>query len=303
MPVRRNIACILLFFASICTYGQSDIFLTQQWFSRINFNPAATGNSNNVDVFLLNRQQWAGFDNAPRTSILNAHSYFNSIRSGLGISIIYDQLGVSRKTADALFSYAYHFNLGEQALLSFGLSGGIFHSNWDPKSNTTDDPTDPELLTEKTSHLYPDFNAGFELNTSGLTLGAAATHLTGSAPDKTLTGKPAREYYGYVRYRIPVSRTFDIVPGIMYRNTDRSNFFDCNLTAFLMKKYWAGVSYRPDNAFAAMVGMEIGMFRIGYAYDRSIGQTASLAANTHELMLSVRIRKAQKNRQNVRFLE
>ncbi len=304
MFIKRNIICgVLLFAVSVCTYGQTDMFLTQQWFSRVNFNPASTGNSNNIDIFLLNRQQWAGFENAPKTSVLNAHSYFNSIHSGLGLSVIYDKLGVSHKTVDALLSYAYHFNVGEEALLSLGLSGGVYNSNWDPKNNTLGEENDPELLTEKSSRTNADFNAGLELNMYGITFGTSVTHITSANVESSLTGKPAREYYGYARYRMAVTRTFDLAPGIMYRNANRSNFFDFNLTGFLMKKYWAGISFRPGNAFAAMLGLEIGMFRVGYAYDRSIGQTSSLATNTHEIMLSVRIRKPQTNKPTPRFID
>ncbi len=303
MSIKRIITvAVLLLAGGFYTYGQRDMFLTQQWFSRVNFNPAATGNSNNVDIFLLNRQQWAGFDNAPKTSVLNAHNYFSSIQSGLGLSLVYDRLGVSHKTVDAVLAYAYHFNLGEETLLSLGLSGGVINDSWDPHNNTTDVENDPELNTERTSKLNPDFDAGAELNTRGLTVGASVTHITGTGQDNAITGKPSREYYSYLRYRFPLGKTFEMAPGVMYRNANRNNFFDFNLTAFMMKKYWAGLSFRPDNAFAVMLGLELGMFRVGYAYDRSIGQTASLAANTHEIMLSVRIRKPQPNRYTPRFL-
>lgn len=301
---KRNIIRVLLL-VSVCfpTYGQSDMFLSQQWFSRINFNPAATGNSNNVDIFLLNRQQWADFDNAPQTSVLNAHSYFSGIRSGLGLSVVYDKIGLSRQTVNALFAYAYHFNLGEQTLLSLGLSGGIYNTNWDPNKNIIDVENDPEMQTERTSRLNADFDAGVELNTHGLIVGAAVTHISGTDPDDSYTGKPSREYYGYARYNLALGRVLDLAPGVIYRYANRTDFFDLNLTAFFVKKYWVGLSFRPDNAFAAMLGLELGMFRVGYAYDHSIGKTASLATNSHEVMLSIRIRRAQTNKKTPRFFD
>jgi len=290
---------VLLFSVGLSAYGQSDIFLTQQWFSRINMNPAATGNSNNVDVFLLNRQQWTGFANAPRTTILNAHSYFNTIRSGLGFSLFYDKLGVSFQTVNAMLSYAYHIDLTEEILLSMGLSGGLFNSNWDPRRNTFSVEED-FLGTEKITLNSADFDAGMELNLYGITLGLSVTHLLNSNP---YIGKPGREYYGYLRYRVAIDRNFDIAPGVMYRNTNSSNFLDFNLTGYYQKKYWAGISFRPNNAFTAMMGAEYRMFRLGYAYDRSIGATSSLAANSHEVMLSIRIQKPQKGRKTTRFLD
>lgn len=294
---------MLVFTVGSVAYGQSDIFLTQQWLSRINMNPAATGKSNNVDVFMLNRQQWVGFDNAPKTSVLNAHSYFNTIQSGLGLSLIFDKLGMSYQTVDAVFSYAYHIDLTEEILLSMGLSGGLFNSHWDPKKNRFSQEDDPELTINRSKQTSADFDAGFELTGYGAIFGASITHLTSSSPQKTNTGKPAREFYVYSRYQWSVDRNIDIAPGIMYRIGNHSHFFDINVTGYYLKKYWAGLSFRPTNSVALMLGGEYGMFRAGYSYDRSIGAVSSLAANTHEIMLSVRIQKPQQSRKTTRFLD
>jgi len=284
-------------------YGQSDIFLTQQWFSRINMNPAATGNSNNVDVFVLNRQQWIGFENAPSTSILNAHSYFNSIQSGLGLSLMLDKMGVSRQTVNAMFSYAYHIDLTDEVLLSLGLAGGLFNNHWHPRANSFAEPEKDDFYDEKSSRTAADFHSGFELRGYGATLGASVTHLLNSSPERSISGKPGREINGYARYRTAINQNIDIAPGIMYRNANHSHFFDVNVTGYYQKKYWVGLSLRPKKSFAAMMGFEYNIFRIGYAYDRSIGAVASLPANTHEFMLSVCLQKPQQGRKTTRFLD
>ena len=299
MSVRWSMLFVLLFSVGLSAYGQSDIFLTQQWFSRINMNPAATGNSNNVDVFLLNRQQWMGFSNAPKTTILNAHSYFNTIQSGLGFSLFYDKLGVSYQTVNAMFSYAYHIDLTEEIFLSTGLSGGLYNSHWDPTKHIFSEIE----VTEKVARTSADFDAGMEMNAYGITFGLSITHLLNSSPERSITGKPGREYYSYVRYRVAIDRNIELAPGLMFRNGNHSNLFDFNITGYYQKKYWAGLSLRPKNAFSVMVGGEYGMFRGGYAYDHSIGVASSLAANSHEIMLAVRLQKPQKGRKTTRFLD
>ena len=303
MYFRKNILFVLLMMAGSVANGQSDIILTQQWFSRINMNPAATGNSDNVDVFLLNRQQWVGFDNAPKTTIMNAHTYFNSIQSGLGMSLLYDKLGVSHQTVNAMLAYAYHIDLTNEILLSTGLSGGLYNSNWDPGRNEFPDKGNitNELDMNKSSRSVADFNAGLELNGYGITLGASMTHLLNAR--STDDHKPWRGLYAYLRYSTTIDWDYDIVPGVIYRYANFGHFLDFNLLCYYKKKYWAGVSFRPDNSFAALLGIEFGMFRVGYSYDRSIGGFSSLAANTHEVMLSVRIQKPQQGRQTTRFLD
>jgi len=300
MFFKKNIFLILLLIAGSVANGQSDIFLTQQWFSRINMNPAATGNSNHVNVFLLNRQQWIGFYNAPQTSVFNAHTYFNTIQSGLGMSLIYDKLGKSHQTVDAMLSYAYHIDITNEILLSTGLSGGIYNSNWDPLRNDFSENPGSDLDLEKTSRTAPDFNAGLEINAYGIIFGASMTHLLNASPDN---GKPGREIYTYLRYRRTIDRDFDIASGIMYRYGNYSHFLDISVMGYYKKNYWLGFSFRPNNSFAALLGVEFGIFRVGYSYDRSIGKLSSLAANTHEIMLSARILKPQQGRRTTRFLD
>jgi len=302
MSIKRKILLVALMIVGNVAYGQSDIFLTQQWFSRINMNPAATGNNNHVDVFLLNRQQWVGFENAPKTSVLNAHSYFNSIQSGLGMSLLYDKIGIGRQTVNAMFSYAYHIDMSENTLFSMGLSGGLNNSNWNPRKNHLSQENDPQLehITNIFSRTSADFNAGVELNIHGITWGASITHLLNTKP---YTGKPGRECYVYTRYRKIIDHSFDILPGIIYRYGNKNHFLDFNVTCFYQKKYWAGLSFRPNNAFSMMLGIEYNMFRIGYAYDHSIGTISSFDANSHEIMLFVRIQKPQKERKTTRFLD
>ena len=303
MFFKRKIFFIWWLMLGSVAYGQSDIFLTQQWLSRINMNPAATGNSNHVDLFLLNRQQWVGFENAPSTNLLNAHSYFNTIRSGLGFSLLFDKLGVSHQTVNAMMSYAYHLDLTDKMLLSMGLSGGLYNNSWDPKRNTFSQEDGMELMADKSSRTATDFNTGLELNGYGFTFGMSITHLLNSAPEKSFTGKPGREVYSYVRYRGAINQNIDLAPGLMFRNGNHSNFFDINITGYYLKKYWAGLSFRPKNSFAVMLGFEYNMFRVGYAYDRSVGVLSSLAANTHEFMISARIQKPQQGRKTTRFLD
>ena len=74
----------LLALLPIWVYGQTDIQLSQQLFSRVNYNPAATGASNYINAFLMAREQCVGFKDAPSSPVFNVHNYFNSIRSGMG---------------------------------------------------------------------------------------------------------------------------------------------------------------------------------------------------------------------------
>jgi type IX secretion system PorP/SprF family membrane protein len=285
--------------------GQNDILLTQQWLSRINQNPAATGNSNNIDVYVLLRQQWKGFDNAPETQVVNIHNYFDRIRSGLGLTATHDKLGVGYNMTNVKLAYAFHVNLGSKWLLSLGLSGGIIQQSYDPSKHFYIQDSDPELSQmEKESQLSPDVDFGFELSSQRILLGASVTHLYRLPEDQT-TLKVAQQYHAYARYTQPLGSSFDLIAGVRGSNFDNAIFYDISLTGLLLKKYWIGAAFRPDNAVAGMVGLQLGFIRLGYSYDYSIGKVNSIAQNTHEIMVSLKIGKPKKaiNTKSPRFIE
>ena len=69
-------------------FAQNDFVLTEQLFSRIAVNPAGTGNDENVNIFSLNRFQYAGADGAPFSTLLNVHGYFDKANSGVGLTFL-----------------------------------------------------------------------------------------------------------------------------------------------------------------------------------------------------------------------
>lgn len=300
-----SLLLLILMMTEAVVSAQTDVLLTQQWHSRINQNPAATGNSDCIDVFVLVRRQWTGLDHAPSTQVLNIHNYFHRIRSGLGLSATLDETGPGNRMTNAKLAYAYHVNLGQKWLLSLGMAAGMIQNTFDPADHFYIDTNDPQLaLLEKQSHIDPDFDFGIELSSQRFQLGASVTHLT-RLPNSAATFKSAQQYFACMSYKHPVGERFDLMAGVRGTNFDKAYFADFSLTGILLKKYWVGAMFRPDNAVAGMLGMQIGFVRLGYAYDYSIGSTASLAKNSHEIMLSFRIEKPKKviNTKSPRFIE
>jgi type IX secretion system PorP/SprF family membrane protein len=115
---------VLAVFLGISARAQQDIQLSQQLFSKLNNNPAATGFSNYLNTYIFARQQWIGFEGAPSTQVFNANSYFERIRSGVGISITNDIVG-RNKLFNAKLAYAYHVQAGRDQYVSFGLGAGF----------------------------------------------------------------------------------------------------------------------------------------------------------------------------------
>ena len=243
---------VLIFVIAILSFAtanaQRDLMLSQQFFSRLNANPAATGNSDDIDLFLLGRWQWIGVEDSPKSGVLNVSDYFENVRSGVGLSLSYDNLGVGNKTTIAKAAYAYHINLNESMLLSMGLSGGVLYHCWNPEDHRLMDPSEfglPTFPAEIVSHVYPDMDFGVELATPGLLFGASVNHLLYNDEDVT-TSKPGRQFYWYVRGLFSVSETFDFAPALVYMHRNTVDRAELNCLLYYNRFLWGGVTYRPD---------------------------------------------------------
>lgn len=265
------------------SYAQHEIgpALSSQIFSRINYNPAGIGNSDKLNIFNLNRMQWLGFTGAPTTSVLNIHYFNESMKSGFGGAFTFDKIGLNKQAINAKFAYAYNLDLSDKGLISFGLSGGIDQFS---KSFSSDDYTKASDILADESKLNPDFDFGIEYSTPRILVGASVNHI--GMMDGPMTLSPGQTYYGYVRGSLPVNKSIVIAPSVLYMNSSQSNVIDVSAVAFYNKLYWGGLNMRVGAAMSVILGMEWKFLRVGYAYEMSLGETANVSSNTHELMLS-----------------
>lgn len=274
--------------------AQSDVLLNQQWFSRLNRNPAAAGlDKDNVNVGLFYRSQW-NLDDALRSGVLNVDSYVDSWKSNIGLSMMYDQPGPAHKNLTVNLAYAYRFNISEKFQLSLGLAGGMSNISTNFSKLTVDNGSDPGLPTKNESSTNVDFGFGTELTTDKLTIGLSMTHLGNNTSGTFEKWRPANQVYAYGRYMIPAGTQIDIAPSLGYVHYDNGNLFELGVTGFLQKKYWAGVSWRPDAAMVFLLGLDFSMFSVGYAYDAALGDSRDIGGGSHEIFLRARISKGKK---------
>jgi type IX secretion system PorP/SprF family membrane protein len=289
--MKKLVLILIVLFSGLGLYAQSDAILTQQWFSRINANPAATGNTNDVNIYVMHRTQWSGFaDDAPQTSLLNATNYFDKINSGVGLSLSYDKEGELQSNYNAKLAYAYQIKITESSLLSLGLGLNLQNRtvDWIKVRTKYPDQPDQSIPTEKQTKTGIDFDFGLEFNTSRFTFGAALNRIGKSDIDKIKTFQNGQQIYTYARYRITAFDGLDIAPSLTYVYGNHKNLWESAVNGFIANKFWIGAAYRHEVAFAFLVGFEFNMFRVGYAYDHYIKESADLGG-THEIMLSVKI--------------
>ncbi len=304
--MKKIILSVILAASIFTAYGQ-DFLLSEQWFSRLNRNPAATGNSDQIQLFMMQRMQWVGFKDAPMTSLLNAHAFIESISSGIGATFVYDTEGIGTQTVNAKVAYSYQTPVAENMLLSFGVSGGVLHRSFDPdKLIYNNNESRPANLDASNTNF--DMDLGIEFSMPVFMAGFSVSHLLDNRKDM-LNTTTARQFTAYARGNIALPSDFSLAPGLVYNNysSNLPGFFEINATAFYQKLYWLGLGTRFNDRFEfttlnAMIGFEWRFLRIGYGYDYSLGKLGTFKKSTHEIMLSARLPKCKGKQPEQRFV-
>jgi type IX secretion system PorP/SprF family membrane protein len=273
-----------------CLYSQENPLITQQWYSRINHNPASVGNNDAWDIFMVHRNQWAGFKNAPKTTLLNVHTSIDEFSSGIGMSLAYDSENPARSSIIGKILYSYRIHITEQSQLSFGLGVDVLNRALDPQKLTMADIVpDPEQGTEKESRTSLGIDFGIEFTMERLALGVSVTNL-GRQQKNLTTFTNGTQYYAYGFYKFPINDAFDISPTGTYVYGNKEHLLEFGAMAFFNDNVWGGMTYRIDNAICLMAGFRFNIFRIGYSFDYHTNDAQKFGA-THEVVLSIRIPK------------
>jgi type IX secretion system PorP/SprF family membrane protein len=293
----KKVLVMVIMFLPFLLSGQNDIQLSQQFLSRVNYNPAAIGGSNYMHIFLIGRQQFIGFNGAPSTQVLNAHSYFSQINSGGGLSITNDRIG-PESSINAKLAYAYYIHF-EGSYLSFGLGAGILYKNLDVNKLNAENPNDPllgsALYIGRTNRINPDFDFGIEYNTEHFQIGASTTHLNVS-PVKINNYESGRHIYFYTKYTFNLDLDWKLAPSfVTHMSAWPIMQLDLNTMATYRDRFWFGASIRTSDKFefesvVGFLGLYITDFLgLGYSYDLNLGPIGKYTSGSHEISLRFRI--------------
>ncbi|MDR2383866.1 MAG: PorP/SprF family type IX secretion system membrane protein [Prevotellaceae bacterium] len=292
--IKRLLFIIVLQTNVFISVAQNDFDLTQKWFNETLYNPASAGNNFSTGVFLHTRQQWVGISGAPLTLAGTVDTYIEDLRSGIGLTFAADKLG-SVSSYNARFAYAFYIPVGDKAVLSLGLSGGILARNRRVTGGGSEDLDDPSLVYGNVSDYSPDFDFGFEFK-GPFKLGASIRHLAVQTPRYNLP-KHSINIWAYLSSRFNVSESLSLEPMIAMLNNASSYRGEAGALMYFLKterrntysdRFWIGALYRTGNSFAILAGVNLTpKIRLGYSFDYGIGDLSSIAkGGTHELFLS-----------------
>lgn len=263
------------------------------------FNPAVVGSNNYIQANLNYRNQWVGFDGAPKTYMASIYGPFKkSEKVGLGGMISADVTGLLQRTG-GYFTYAYHVKLNDDWKLGMGLSAGAMQYRvrlYDAKIYDNDDPI---LNGSLLSKIVYDLNAGFYLYSKKAFIGVSGYQAANNKISFTDShSRLTPHLYATAGYTFKVNKKFDVQPSTLIKyNAPVGMQPEFSLRGIYNKQFWAGFSYRTNDAYSITLGgvcME--RITIAYAYDIPFGGIKKYTSGSHELMLIYSFIKTKKQR-------
>ena len=110
------------------------------------------------------------------------------------------------------------------------------------------------------------------------------------------SNKLERHYFATGGVRLPLSPDFTLVPSVLVKYMSPAPVsVDINAKLRYQDLLWAGASWRASNAFVGMVGVNFSSFgSLSYSYDAATSQIANYQSGSHEVLLSLKLKKKPK---------
>ena len=279
-------------------------------------NPSYAGSDGYTSVNLTAREQWLGLPTSPSTYAVSFQTRLlktsfiqrsTSVRKklvrptrggrvGIGGYIFNDQNGIIRRTGFEA-AYAYHIDLRNYRQLSFGLGATMYQFAIDIADNIILSDYDDDFLNNYDRVVFiPDFNFGASFTTPNYYIGFAATQLfRGTLTLGNTASNPRTEighFYLTGGVKIPLQGdNWVLEPSAMMKSSDMLfKAFQADITArvYYMGDYWAGLSYRTQDAMIMMAGFTYDRFYFAYAFDFTLTEIRKHSFGSHELSFAVK---------------
>ncbi len=317
----RRLLVILTLVGLISFNAQAqDPIFSQYYSAPLQINPAFAGHGYAPSFALNYRNQWPSL-NAYTTYAASYDQYLDYLNSGFGVMILADDAGEGLlKMTKVSGVYAYRLKINDEFFVKLGAEASVVQARLDwsrlvflDQIDVENGPISPggtpypteEEQPENLTNVYFDASAGLLLYGKSLYGGFAIKHL--NTPNESflninnnLNGGLPLRYTVHAGAEISLSQSNKregapfISPNLLF--VRQGDFGQLNIGAYAgMGMIFGGVWYRnaQSNADAviALIGVQKGIFKIGYSYDVTVSGLASESGGSHEISVSFRFRE------------
>ena len=283
---------------SLTAVAQQDPQLTQFYQDRLSFNPAFAGAERLQYVSAFYRNQWSGLETNPQTTLVQYNGKPGFIPGGIGLSFFQDKLGQEENTVVKL-AYAYHMEPDANGgILSLGLAANYMGKTLGNEWIYIDDG-DAVIPQSEKSGTTVDADLGVMYRVPGSYYAGISTTRLAATDLKDLNISSVRHLYVQAGYEQALGDGSLRLRSHLLAKTDlNATSVDLHANVLWNELLYGGVSFRPGDAIAPVLGFEYGttknekltrseqVFRFGYSYDATVSELTNYSSGSHEIFVS-----------------
>lgn len=280
---------ILFVLAFTSLKAQQQTLYTNYLFNSYAYNAGVVGSQPFLQANINYRNQWAGFEGAPKTYLLSLYGPMKKLKNAaIGGMIMADKTGLI-STNTGYLTFAYHVKINKKTKLGLGISAGAKQYRVTLYDVKAYDQGDEYLTGNILNATSFDANAGMYLHSEHLFLGLSSmTMLNNKIQWKAPKGKLTPHYYAVLGYNYRFKKDYAIQPSVLVKYNQPAPVQMEYTLKFSYKDWvWLGASYRERDALGTMVGVTLmKKLNVAYAYDFSLSAIQKYQQGSHEISLN-----------------
>ena len=284
---------ILLAIVPFAGMGQNQFHMGQYMVHQPFLNPASMGSYTRLNGAIFYKNQWTGFEGAPKIQGLNISSPIKGRKNHLGLTVVHDKIGVNDAT-EISGSYAYKLQTGSKSRLVLGLSASLNLIQSDLATLHIHDEDDPLFSANTQTFALPNFKFGAYFYTRRFYAGLALPNIlenkvvyTSALEGKASFNPRNMHYYLHAGYSWKLSPKNDLNTSVLFKEVQGSPLqVDINAQMVFSKKIGIGLSYRTSKEILAMAMFQIiPALKLSYGYEFGFSEIRNYSSGTHEILL------------------
>ena len=285
-------------FALLSTYvvGQQIPHYSMYMLNDVIINPALISSKDENQITLMVRDQWTGFEGAPKTQSISYYNVDNP-KYGKGLSIVNDVTGPisifkGNLSGSTLIKEKFKHELSLGASLNIFQyqfrNGDIILENDGIIDPVIDQSTTDKLISGSASFGVNYFSDKFNLGFSTLNLISKDLNISSS----NISNKLISNYYLNASYQLSNNSDFLLTPSLTIKKIGATNpQLDINLRSTIKNSLWGGISFRTEDAIIAMLGLFYENFNIAYSYDFTTTNMNIPSYGSHAIVITYSMNK------------
>lgn len=258
-------------------------------------NPAIAGTRKTVDARLNYRNQWTGFEGAPKTMGASVHGRFYKGKMGAGAYVYRDQLGPAMYTTVAA-AYSIHIKFSDTEL-SFGANFNYNVLSMDASKITFHNSQDQAILNMMAypKAKIPNAAMGLLYYNDRFHIGIAMNNMLGTSYEfpRKVDGVKKSHIKTVPHYSLNLGYNWSNNPDFIFENMVFANYvagtpmlLDYTLRMHIRQGLFIGAGVRIKNSISGQVGYTYDeSVQISYSYDYNTNALRAYNTGTHEIKL------------------